>query len=176
MKALVEYYKPEIINVNNFPLVSIKKYKEEEIDYSEDLESKIIEGEVVIIKTKGMEIINSRVDCKYKFSFPTRIFKIGLPKEFNNEYAKIDYINISVDSLFIGLNFDIKDYPFIILDTSDGTKIISSSDIVEVKPTIVRSNTTAKKKKESKKTKKKKKNAKKSSKKRKVKSKSTRKS
>ncbi|BDC19862.1 hypothetical protein [Acidianus sp. HS-5] len=170
MKAIVEYYKPEIINVNNFPLVSIKKYKEEETDHLDDPESKIIEGEVVIIKIKGSEIINSNVDCKYKFPLPTKIFKIGVPKEFNNEYAKIDYINTAMDSFVIGLNFDIKDYPFIILDTSDGTKIISSSDITEVKPTIVKN----KKKKKSKKSKKKK-NAKKSSKKRKVKSKSARK-
>ncbi|AEE94224.1 hypothetical protein [Acidianus hospitalis] len=171
MKATVEYYKPEIINANNFSLVSLKKYKEEEVDYSENLESKTINGEVIIVKYKEGEIINANVDCKYKFPFPVKIFRIGIPKEFNNENVKIDYINVAVDSFIIGLNFDLKDYPFIILDTSDGTKIISSSDINEVKPTIVKN----KKKKKSKKAKKKK-NAKKSSKKRKVKSKSARKS
>lgn len=172
MKVRIEYYKPEQINIGEVSLISLKKEKEEEQDYSESLEEMQVPNTVVIITTKEGKIVNSNVDCAYKFPFPIKIYRVGIPVEISQDSVKLNYIEVALDANIIGINFSFRDNaPFIVLETNDGSKIISASTISDVKPTIVKSEKTKDKKKK----RKARKNAKKSSKKRKVKSKSSRK-
>lgn len=173
MEVKVEYYKPEAININGISLISLKKEKEENQEFSESLEDLQSPNTVVIISMKDGKIINSNVDCTYKFPFPLKVYRIGLPVEFNQDFVKLNYYDVALDSYVIGINVNFTDNsPFIVLDTSDGTKIISASSISDEKPTLAK----PKKAKSKRKKRKARKNAKESSKKRKVKSKSSGKS
>ncbi|WP_148692310.1 hypothetical protein [Acidianus manzaensis] len=173
MKARIEYYKPETINVDGLSLVALKKEKEEEKDYDKSLDDLVVDGSVIVVSTKDGKIVNSNVSCAYKFPFPVKIYRLGLPVELSQDSVKMNYINVNSDNYILGLNVDLNDKtPFIIVDTDNGSKIVTSADIKDVKPTIVKQLEKPKSKQKKKATK----HAKRTHKKRKIKSKSSRKS
>ncbi len=166
MSVIVQYYRPEIIKVNDsVSLVSLVKEKEETVSDSSNLEESFVDGKVVIFNTKNGKVINSSLNVTYKFPYPVNVKKIGIPKEIG-ENVTLEEIPINVESPVIGLNVDFTKVPFIVVETSDGYKVVTKSDIEEVKPV---------KEKPKKSKSKKRKRAKKSAKKRKVKGKSSRK-
>ncbi|EZQ07106.1 MULTISPECIES: hypothetical protein [Acidianus] len=169
MKALVEYYEPLTIKVGQVDLLALKKIQEEEKDIEDTKADDIFsERKVTIVKAKDNVSINSKLDVMYKFPFPVKVYRIGLPKIEGND-VKIEYTPVVIDYPIIGVNlFLSKEVPFILLDADDGTHIISESNLKEM-TAIVEKN------KNKEKIKVKKKRAKRSSKKRKIKGKSSRK-
>ncbi|AWR97752.1 hypothetical protein DFR86_09475 [Acidianus sulfidivorans JP7] len=174
MKVKIEYYKPEPINIGGISLISIKKEKEEDKDYDKSLEDLKIDNYVIVINTKDGKIVNSDIDCTYQFSFPVKVYKIGLPAEINQDNVKMNYVDTALDSLIIGANMNLDDKtPFVIFDTDNGSKIVTLTDVKDVKPTIIKQSENSKAKEKKTKTRK---HAKRARKKRKVKSKGSRKS
>jgi len=162
----------EIKVIEGVSLLAIKKEGETTIDGKEDLDDVFLDKKVVIINTKDGKIINSNLDVSFKFPYPLKVHKIGIPADISSEVAKISYIQVNSDYPIIGIKMDYNKIPFLVLETSEGFKIISKSDIEDTKP--VKENRTETKTKKSRSVKKKR--VKKSSKRRKVKGKSSRKS
>lgn len=142
--------------------------------------------QVTYIKTSenNEDFINIKEDTTFKgtalFAKPIKIVRIGLPIDISNpENIKVNYFDLPAnnDSLYIGvkLNSEMK-MPFIILDTSEGAKIISVKDVYDIKPEVGKEKKSTKRKRKKSKKSKKHKRAKATSKKRKTKNKSSRKS
>jgi hypothetical protein len=164
--VLAEYYRPELIKVNDFiSFISLVKEKEEKVSNSSSLEDSFVEGKVVVFNVKDGRVINSNLDVTYKFPYPVYVNKVSVPKEIG-ETVKFDDFPINVENPVLGVNVDFSKVPFIVVETSNGYKVITKSDVEEVKPV---------KEKPKKAKAKKKKRAKKSAKKRKIKGKSSRK-
>jgi len=164
---------PEEIKISEgVSLIAIKKEGETAIEKSEDLDNMFLDNKVVIIDTRDGKIINSNLQISYKFPYPLKVYKIGIPTDTSSEIVKVNYIQSNLDYPIIGINVDFNKIPFLVLETSEGFKIISKSDIEDIKP--LKETKTQNKTKKSRSVKKKR--AKKSSKRRKVKSKSSRKS
>ncbi|MEM3515425.1 MAG: hypothetical protein QXY68_00960 [Saccharolobus sp.] len=165
-------YKLTILKVSDIvELAVIKKVKDEQIiDGVHDLESIVPDNssDIVIIDSKGEKYINGKLNLEFHFSEPLHVMAISIPQQVNENQVVMQKIDLNVDNV-IGGNLVKKDIQFIIFYTSNGTKIISLSDINP--PTPERKQTKVKKKRR-----KSKKRAKKSNSRSKNKSKSSRKS
>ena len=165
-------YKLTILKVSDIiELAVIKKVKDEQIiDGVHDLESIVPDNssDIVIIDSKGEKYINGKLNLEFQFSEPLHVMAISIPQQVNENQVVMQKIDLNVDNV-IGGNLVKKDIQFIIFYTSNGTKIISLSDINP--PTPERKQTKVKKKRR-----KSKKRAKKSNSRSKNKSKSSRKS
>jgi len=160
----------EIKVIEGVSLIAIKKEGETAIDGKEDLDNVFLDNKVVIINTKDGKIINSNLDTSFKFPYPLKVYKVGVPADITSEIVKINYIQVNSDYPIIGIKMDYNKIPFLVLETSEGFRIISKSDMEDTKP-VKETKAETKKSRSVKK-----KRAKKSSKRRKVKGKSSRKS
>lgn len=166
--------------------ISLLKLIKREINNPIDNKSASLEeiqvDQVTLIEDSSNEsYLNIREDDILKnaiiFPHPLNIIKIGLPVDLSNpENVKMNYSDVpdGTNNLYIGIKISQEmKIPFIVLETSEGTKIISYKDVYDTKPKVEKKERKSTKKR--KKTKKHKR-AKRSTKKRKAKSKNSRKS
>jgi hypothetical protein len=135
-------------------------------------ESTLVPNKLVLVRTKNEIFFNVGKKMDYVFPSIVRIRRVGIPIEINNETVKTSFLDVPDEGLdFIGLDINFTpSMPLVILETNEGTKIISYASIHDVKPDKPAQSQSSQSKKR------RKKHVKKARRKRKIKSKGSRKS
>jgi hypothetical protein len=146
----------------------LSKEKEENLD---ELPQQIEENNVIIV-IDGIEIqvLAGKTDADYVFPKPLLVNRVGFPSSISDGNVSLNYVQLNGEMIY-GLKVS-QDLPFIYLETSEGTKLVSMSEIKEPKSTTVEQPTQNSEKKKSRSVRR----AKKAGSKRKSKGKGTRKS
>ncbi len=160
----LEVYRIESKQVSiNLTLFYLMKQEEKEVD---EVPSEAEDGKVLFARDGNeISIVGGKVDADYVLPKPVIVNRIGVPASVIESAVSLTFVTVG-DMLVYGIKIS-QDLPFVYLETSEGTKIITMSEIKEPKSTRLE---------EPKREAKRVKRVKKSSSKRKSKSKSSRKS
>ncbi len=127
---IVEEYKaePKVIT-GSLVVISLVKKGERE---SEEVPEQVQDDMVILVKN-GNEISlrAGKIDVDYVLPKPLLVNRVGVPTSISNSLASMLFFNLD-GALVYGVKVG-TEFPFIYLDTTEGTKIITMSEIREPK-------------------------------------------
>ncbi|BBG26560.1 hypothetical protein [Sulfuracidifex tepidarius] len=130
--VMVEEYKvePKPITGSLVAITLIKKGEREVEEVAEQLQ----DNEVILVKDEGeISVHAGKIDADYVLPKPVLVNKIGVPSSVSDSVASMLFFNLE-GTLVYGIKVG-AEFPFIYLETTEGTKIITMSEIREPKST-----------------------------------------